>query len=65
MELIEETKEENENEPVVELRGLERCLQLGMTHFTSYSEIPENLQKRYHEFIFPPTPEEAKWMHLG
>jgi hypothetical protein len=48
-----------------DLKGLAKCLALGMTHFKSYSEIPEPLQKKYKEFLFPPTPEEAEWMHLG
>lgn len=48
-----------------DLKGLAKCLALGMTHFKSYAEIPEPLQKKYKEFLFPPTPEEAEWMHLG
>jgi hypothetical protein len=47
-----------------QLKGLEKCLAMGMTQFHSYSEIPENLRKKYKEFIFPPTAEEISWMHL-
>lgn len=52
-------------EVIDEVNGLEKCLKLGMTHFQSFSDVPEHLQKRYQKFLFPPTPEEAEWMHLG
>jgi tRNA (cytosine34-C5)-methyltransferase len=58
-------EENSEATPRIDdLKGLDKCLALGMTQYHTYSEIPVDLQRKYKEFIFPPTAEEASWMHL-
>jgi hypothetical protein len=43
------------------------CLEKGFRLFRSVADVPDshNMRKRYRQSLFPPTPEEAEWMHLG
>lgn len=43
---------------------LEKLKAKDMMHFTSFSEVPENLQKRVRPSVFPPSKEEAKKFQL-
>jgi len=59
---VEKVTESTDN--VAELRGMERCLSMGMREYKSYEDVPESLQRKYRPMIFPPTDEEKEWMHL-
>lgn len=43
---------------------LEKCLDMGMVHYTSFSEVPGNAQKKLRQSLFPPSDAEKEWMHL-
>jgi hypothetical protein len=38
---------------------------LGMVRYESFDDLPEDVKGRLKKSIFPPTSEEAAWMHLG
>lgn len=38
---------------------------LGMIRYESYDSMPEEARRRVRRSAFPPTKEEAAWMHLG
>ena len=44
---------------------MQRCLDLGMHIYTSPQEVPEQRRRHIRASVFPPTEEEASWMHLG
>lgn len=44
---------------------LSKCEALGMKRYASPVEVPSHRQHRIRSSCFPPTPEEAEWMHLG
>jgi len=41
------------------------CSNLGMRCYASVSDVPPHRQHRIRNTIFPPSQEEAEWMHLG
>lgn len=43
------------------------CVSKGFRLFRSVADVPDshNMRKRYRQSLFPPSPEEAEWMHLG
>lgn len=45
---------------------LEACLQMGMRLFGTPEDVPDsgNMKKRFRQSLFPPSEEEAAWMHL-
>lgn len=44
---------------------LEHALRLGMIHYQDFRDVPAKYHKRIRPSVFPPSPEEASWMHLG
>lgn len=43
---------------------LQKCLDMGMVHYLSANDVPEHLRRKVRSTVFPPTAEEAAWMHL-
>ncbi len=43
---------------------LRKCLEMGMLHFPSFEDVPNGVKWKYRQSLFPPTAEEAEWMHL-
>lgn len=66
---LEPVKEEEEpsrdalEKPMAPL--LQACIDMGMAHYPSFASVPEHLQRKVRRSLFPPTAEEAQWMHLG
>ena len=55
---VEESKATNSNPK------LQDCLDLGMAHFASYSDVPKSLRSKIRRSLFPPSEEERQWMQL-
>ena len=58
--VVEPTKEVAEHPAL-----LQACIDMGMTHFPSFEHVPSHLSRKIRKSMFPPTPAEASWMHLG
>ena len=43
---------------------MQACLDLGFDLFLDYDSVPQGQKQKYKSSLFPPTAEEAKWMHL-
>lgn len=43
---------------------IQKCLDLGMTLYETYEDVPSHLRKKIRKSVFPPTVEENQWMHL-
>ena len=43
---------------------VQKCLDLGMTLFETFDDVPSLLKKKIRKSVFPPTAEENEWMHL-
>ena len=54
----EESKATNSNPK------LQNCLDLGMAHFASFTDVPESLRSKIRRSLFPPSEEERQWMQL-
>ncbi len=54
-------------EPSSRSTPLEACLKMGMRLFRSPDDVPDsgNMKRRFRQSLFPPSEEEAAWMHLG
>ena len=60
------TAEEEEEKELDSLPSqLSNCAALGMKCYASAAEVPSHRQHRIRSSCFPPTAEEAEWMHLG
>ena len=44
---------------------IDACLKAGITYYPDYTSVPVSEQTRMRSTLFPPTPDEARWMHLG
>jgi len=49
----------------VEDPALRSCLELGMTLYDTFNNVPSHLDRRVRKSMFPPTEAENSWMHLG
>lgn len=47
-----------------ENKDIQRCLEMKMSYFASYDQVPTNLQHKLKKSLFPPTAEEAAYMQL-
>jgi hypothetical protein len=47
--------------------AVRECIAKGFRLFRSVADVPDshNMRKRFRQSLFPPTAEEAEWMHLG
>merc|ERR1711871_1807462 len=43
---------------------LEKAIALGLAHYKTYTDVPEHRKKLFRATVFPPSPDELKWMHL-
>eukprot|EP01038_Epipyxis_sp_PR26KG_P012391 gene12391-16619_t len=48
----------------IENEHLRRCIEMGMTYYPSYQDVPQHLSKKTRKSIFPPSAEEVEWMKL-
>jgi len=43
---------------------LQACVDMGIAHYPAFESVPEHLRRKVRRSLFPPTAEEAQWMHL-
>lgn len=43
---------------------VQACLDMGFDLYTDFEQVPRYLKDKIRKSLFPPTPEEAAWMHL-
>ena len=62
--LVDEVPPAEESKATNSNPRLQDCLDLGMAHFASYSDVPESLRSKIRRSLFPPSEEERQWMQL-
>jgi 16S rRNA C967 or C1407 C5-methylase (RsmB/RsmF family) len=60
-EVQEEQKKDFSHITDIDLR---HCLEMGMLHFPTFQDVPETVNWKFRQSLFPPTAEELEWMHL-
>ena len=60
---LNEEKEAKER-VAVDDAGVQVCIDMGMAYYSSHAEVPEHQRSKIRKSMFPPTAEEAQWMHL-